>query len=94
MLFVIYFGRVLGNCEAKLALKYQIECPKITTRSERSEHQWCRQQEYIRFRKKGERKPKQPVLLEQWTWGTSNDMHVFADDITIKTTGSGRYTAN
>ena len=86
LLFIIYFAHVLENYEEKLVKNYKIERPLITTRNDRAESAWCHQHELKRFRQKGDRKIKNPPLSEVWTQEKPNDMHVFADDLTIKTT--------
>ena len=73
MLFIIYFDRLLGKYKIKLRDDFALEQPSLTIRNEHAEHKWCCAKEIARFRIKGERKVRNPVLLETWTTETLND---------------------
>ena len=64
LLFIIYFARLLEIYEERLTNSYEIERPLIMTRSDKAETAWCHQYELKRFRQKGEKKIKNPLLLE------------------------------
>ena len=88
MLFIIYFDHLIGQYEKQLSQQYKIQRPPLTIRNEQAEYKWCWQKEVARYRMPGDRKIRNPALQEHWVTTIPNDTHVFADDLTIKTTGA------
>lgn len=71
-----------------LSHQYKIHRPPLTIRSEQAEYKRCWQKELARYRMPGDRKIRNPALQEHWATTIPSDTHVFADDLTIETTGA------
>ena len=53
MVFIIYYGHMVEDYEAKLQRQYAIQKPLLTIRNQQAEHKWCWDKELAKLRAPG-----------------------------------------